>query len=50
MYKFTSEILAESFRDRATKTMTILLGDDGKFWVCTWRQAAKLIKAGYQER
>ena len=50
MFKFTNEKLAESFRDRATKTMVIILGDDGRFWVCTGREAKRLVAAGYQER
>jgi len=48
MHKFTSHTLAQNFQNRATKTMVIILGDDGKFWVCTGREAAKLIKNGYQ--
>ena len=45
MFKFTNEKLAESFRDRATKTMVIILGDDGRFWVCTGREAKRLVAA-----
>lgn len=48
MYKFTSERMAESFRDRLTKTAIIILGDDGKFWVCFGREAHRLMSQGYE--
>ena len=27
---------------------TIVLGDDGRFWVCTRREASILMKSGYE--
>ena len=48
IYKFYSLALAQSFRDRLTKTALIVLGDDGRFWVACGRDAAELIRAGYE--
>ena len=48
LYKFHSLSLAESFRDRLTKTALIILGDDGKFWVACGRDAAELMAKGYE--
>ena len=48
VYKFYSMALAQSFRDRLTKTALIILGDDGRFWVACGRDAAELMKQGYE--
>ena len=48
VYKFSTLSLAQSFRDRLTKTALIILGDDGRFWVACGRDAAELIRAGYE--
>ena len=48
VYKFSTMALAQSFRDRITKTALIILGDDGRFWVACGRDAAELIRAGYE--
>ena len=47
VYRFNALANARSFQNRATKTMGIILGDDGRYWVVTGSQMARLIKAGY---
>lgn len=48
IWKFRNEKNAESFADRCTKAMAIILGDDRKYWVVTLAQMEKLIAAGYE--
>jgi len=47
-YRFSIYALADSFRNRLTKTAIILLGNDGKFWVAFGRTAHKLMRQGYE--
>ena len=46
--KFNSEKLAKSFSNRTIKMSMIILGDDGKYWVVTMAQGARLERQGYQ--
>lgn len=46
--RFGSLANAEDFRNRAVKTMMIVLGDDSLFWVVSFRDAAELEGAGYE--
>jgi hypothetical protein len=46
--KFNKEDLARSFSNRTIKMSMIILGDDGKYWVVTMAQGARLLKAGYE--
>ena len=48
MYKFTDLQIAKSFKNRCTKIMLIMLGDDTMFWVVTPRKAHELEKVGYE--
>ncbi len=47
-FTFTSYDLANSFRNRATKTMWVVKNQDGKYWVVTGREYSKLYKEGYE--
>lgn len=44
--KFNTLKSAKGFQDRAAKAMTIILGDDGLFWVVTLAEGERLIGAG----
>jgi hypothetical protein len=46
--KFRSLALAQSFADRGTKAMMIVLGDDHRFWVTTMAGAQRLVRQGYE--
>jgi hypothetical protein len=46
--KFNRLRTAERFMYRCEKPRTIILGDDGKYWVLHPNQAAKLNAAGYE--
>lgn len=46
--KFSSLALAQSFADRGTKAMMVILGDDSRFWVTTMAGAERLIRQGYE--
>jgi hypothetical protein len=46
-FKFNTLAKARAFRDRATKAMVIMLGDDKLFWVVTPADADRLAKTGY---
>lgn len=48
MFKFSSELIARRFRDRALKAMMIILGDDMKYWVVSMAEGERLIRAGYE--
>ena len=48
MFKFNTLINAKDFADKATKTLMIVLGDDNKYWVVSFKDALKLVKAGYE--
>ncbi len=47
-YKFTNRECAFSFANRAEKTLWVMLGDDGRYWVTTPANCARLGKMGYQ--
>lgn len=44
----STERAAKSWADHSTKLQLIVLGDNGKFWVCCPADAGKLVKAGYE--
>ncbi len=46
--KFTRRDLAFSFARHAVKAMWVMLGDDGRFWVTTPANCARLEKMGYE--
>lgn len=46
--KFRSLTMAKSYAYHAIKSMAVLQGDDGFFWVSTLAVAARLEKAGYE--
>lgn len=48
MYKFAELTNAQSFVNRASKIWMIVLGDDGKYWVVTPKEAARLERQGYE--
>lgn len=45
---FRNEALAWSFADRSLKAHMVILGDDERYWVVTFAEAAKLVRAGYE--
>ena len=47
-YRFTTREHAFSFVDHASERLYIVLGDDGRYWVTTPAQAARLVRAGYE--
>jgi hypothetical protein len=46
--RFQSRELAFSFAARPPKTLWVMLGDDGRFWVTTPANCARLEKMGYE--
>ena len=48
VFRFSNFANARNFTDGATKSMTILLGDDGKYWVVTLGLGEELVKLGYE--
>lgn len=46
--KFINPALAKSFSERTEKASMIVMGDDGKYWVCFMADASRLIKAGFE--
>ena len=47
--KFRNLHLAQNLADRQTKLTSVLLGDDGRYWVPeTPADMERLLKAGYQ--
>lgn len=48
MSKFNNLETARSFQALATKTVLIVLGDDGLFWACAPATAARLVAAGHE--
>lgn len=47
-FRFTRRDLAFSFAHRAEKTLWVMLGDDGRFWVTTPANCARLERMGYE--
>jgi len=48
IFKFINLSNAKNLADRAKKSMAILLGDDGRYWVVSLGLGEKLMKAGYE--
>ena len=48
VFKFNNLLNAKDFADRAIKSMTILLGDGGKYWVVSLSMGEELVKSGYE--
>lgn len=48
MFKFSSLANAQGFRNKATKPMMIIQGDNNKFWVVSMKEGSKLQKQGYE--
>jgi hypothetical protein len=48
VFKFNNFLNVKDFADRAIKSIAILLGDDGKYWVVTLGLGEELIKSGYE--
>ncbi len=46
-FKFNTRHNAFAFAARAEKTMWVMLGDDGKFWVTTPANCSRLERMGY---
>jgi hypothetical protein len=48
IFRFSNFANAKDFTDRVTKSMAILLGDDGKYWVVSLSMGEQLVKSGYE--
>ena len=48
VYKFNSRSNAFGFAYHCIKMHMVILGDDGKFWVCTPAIAERLYRQGYE--
>ena len=48
IFRFSSLGIARSFVAHCIKTMFILLGDDGRYWVTSPARAITLLRAGYE--
>ncbi len=48
VFKFNDLINARTFAGRAAKSMVILLGDDGRYWVVSLGLGEELVKSGYE--
>ena len=46
--EFISLSLAKSFRNRCLKTLYIIHGDNGKFWVMKPKFTERLVKNGFE--
>jgi hypothetical protein len=47
-FRFTRRELAFSFARKAAKTLWVMLGDDGRYWVATPVRCAQLERLGYE--
>ncbi len=47
-FRFTRRELALSFAYQAHKALWVMLGDDGRYWVTTPANCARLEKMGYE--
>ena len=47
-FRFTRRDLAFANADRSGKGRAVLLGDDGRYWVVTLADAARLERWGYE--
>lgn len=45
--RFNTQATAESYKNR-TQGLWIVLGDEGEYWVTTYRYATKLAALGYE--
>ena len=48
IYRFSAPGLASAFAGRCVKAMTVLLGDDERWWVVTMADSERLLRAGYE--
>ena len=48
IFRFSNFAIAKGFADRTKKSMAILLGDDGKYWVVSLGLGEELIKSGLE--
>lgn len=46
--KFQNRALAHSYAGRGSKRHWVVMGTAGQYWVCTPRDAARLMDAGYE--
>lgn len=46
--QFTSRALAFAYANRAAKTLWVMLGDNGRYWVTTPANCARLERMGYE--
>lgn len=46
--RFTRRERAFSFARKAAKTLWVMLGDDGRYWVATPARCAQLERLGYE--
>jgi hypothetical protein len=47
-HRFTRRELAFSFAQKAAKTLWVMLGDDGRYWVATPARCSQLEGLGYE--
>jgi hypothetical protein len=47
-FRFTRRELAFSFARGAAKTLWVMLGDDGRYWVATPARCTQLERLGYE--
>lgn len=47
-FEFSKKENAFGFADKCEKMQMIILGDNGKFWVVSMAEGARLLKAGYE--
>jgi hypothetical protein len=48
VYRFHDRDRAFGFAGHAAKTQWVMLGDDGRYWVATPADCARLERAGYE--
>jgi len=47
--KYANRELAVSAAYRMRPIGTVVMGDDGRWWVVSYRDGVRLVKAGYEE-
>jgi hypothetical protein len=48
VFRFSNFANAKDFVDRATKSVVIVLGDDGRHWVVSLGFGEELVKSGFE--
>lgn len=48
VFKFNNLLNAKDLAGRAKKSIVILLGDDGRYWVVSLSLGEELVKSGYE--